>query len=102
MNRVPRPLPHTLIALLILAAPLAAQSKAERKPLDPLGIRTLTAAAKGAARITVHGATGAARFVRLEGAPSASLAPATAGAASTPQDKMAAFFAAHGRIFGIR
>ncbi len=66
--------------------------------LDPAGIARLRQDSAGRAQISLHRATGAARFVRLPGG-----VPGLSVATDAGQDDQAmAFFRAYGDIFGIR
>ena len=59
-----------LVPLLVLALALSTQAQAQgpakgkHDPIDPAGIARLVAESGGSAQVTVHDATGAARFVR--------------------------------------
>lgn len=92
----------TLLASLFPAVVLA-QGAARIQALDPEGIQRLEAETGGEARVSIHKATGAARFVRIAPESKRSLSPlsAAAAAAAGPEQKAAAFFRRHGRIFGI-
>lgn len=97
-----------LVPALALLASLfpaiaAAQAPAKIQALDPEGIEQLEVETGGAARVSIHKATGAARFVRISPESKRSLSPlsAAAAAAGGPELKAAAFFRKHGRIFGI-
>jgi cysteine-rich repeat protein len=68
------------------------------KAIDPAGMQRLAADSGGSAKISLHRATGAARFVRLE-AGSLRLPEAPS---SSPVDLAGAFFAQYGGIFGVR
>lgn len=98
---------HVALAPVLLAllfpAIAAAQAPARIQALDPEGIGRLEAETGGEARVSIHKATGAARFVRLPAESKRSLVPlsAAAAAAAAPEQKAAAFFRRHGRIFGI-
>ena len=88
----------TLLAFS-LASISAAQDRRPVAALDPDGIARLQSETGGAARISVHPATGAARFVRISPETKRSLSPMSA--ASRPEQKSADFFRRHGGIFGI-
>src|SRR5262245_19894508 len=62
-------------------------------------VARLRAALGADAKISVHPATGAARFVSLPAGRAGSLSQAASG---TPEQKTAAFFAAQADAFGIR
>jgi len=73
------------------------------KILSPQGIQRLEASTDGAAQISTHWATGAARFVRLDAnrADIASLLP-NAGKETPAMAQTEMFFQRHGDIFGVR
>lgn len=87
-----------LILIVLLAVPgLQVRAQANDQVLDQAGLDRLMAAT--GAIVTLHPATGAARFVRLPAQAPGSLSPMTSGSS---QGKAAAFFNAYGSIFGIR
>jgi Zn-dependent metalloprotease len=88
----------TLLAFVYSSVSLA-QDRLPVKALDPDGIERLESETAGAARVSIHRATGAARFVRIAPESNRSLAPLAAAAA--PEQKSAAFFRKYGSIFGI-
>ncbi|HEY3122607.1 MAG TPA: PepSY domain-containing protein, partial [Thermoanaerobaculia bacterium] len=93
---------HTFVSILLASsfpAILLAQGAGRIEALDPEGIQRLVAETGGAARVSTDKATGAARFVRIAPDSKRSLAPLSAAAG--PEQKAAAFFRRHGRIFGI-
>jgi Zn-dependent metalloprotease len=90
----------TLLASLLPAVVLA-QGAGRIQALDPEGIDRLVTETGGAARVSINAATGAARFVRIAPESKGSLSPLSAAAAAGPEQKTAAFFLRHGRIFGI-
>ena len=93
------------VLALALSHPAQAQgpAKGKRDPIDPAGIARLVAESGGNAQVTVHDATGAARFVRTS--PGGKLGLLSQGArAATDEAKKsraAEFFSAYGSIFGI-
>ncbi len=93
------------MASAVLAIPAALWSLqpggAERDALDPAGVQRLVANTGGAARVVIHPATGAARFIRLEPGVEGSLAPKRAKAASFAEESEA-FFSEYGSVFGIQ
>ncbi len=84
---------YLLVAWAALGAPVEAQSP---DAVDAAGIDRLMRDSNGQARVSLHPATGAARFVRL--APDAAARDARAARAS-PEGE---FFSRYGTIFGIR
>ena len=92
----------SLVVLSIAFAPLAqAQGRARREPIDPAGIARLVG--DTGAQVSVHEATGAARFVRTTPGRKLSLLKKAERAASldAKKDRSAEFFAAYGGVFGI-
>lgn len=82
-----------LFALTVLGATLAAEP-ADIAPVHAEGIRHLLDATGGTAKVSMHGATGAARFIRL--------APGSlALGGATPADRATDFFVRHGSVLGI-
>src|SRR5262249_13913232 len=99
MNRHSRSLAVSLslLAMMLPTRPLSARSRAEA--WDPAGLQRLAGGTRGTALVTLHPATGAARFVRF--APE--VPPLAALAAGTSGDQGArAFFLAHGSVFGVK
>jgi Zn-dependent metalloprotease len=92
----------TLLASLFPIVALA-EGPTRIPALDPDGIQRLVADTGGAARVSIHKATGAARFVRLAAEGKRSLSPLSAAEAPTVglEQKSVAFFRRYGRIFGI-
>jgi len=101
-----------LVVLSLCLSPLTqAQEKGagRTRSIDPAGVARLVAQSGGKARVSIHEATGAARFVRV--APGGSLgAAAKSPSAKAAQNALgvegqrsraAQFFESHGRIFGI-
>jgi Zn-dependent metalloprotease len=86
------------VAGLVVAAWAASGSEvqAQTEALDTAGIDRLMRESRGQARVSLHPATGAARFVRL--APAAQSRTAKAAGAA----EEAEFFRSYGSIFGIR
>jgi Zn-dependent metalloprotease len=93
----------SILALVCLTAGLAVPGTAgaaqSRSGTDNKAVAGLRAALGTDAKISVHPATGVARFVSLPAGKAGSLSPATSGA---PQQKATAFFVAQGAAFGIR
>lgn len=97
---------------LVCAGSAVAQSSPQRKtPLDPAGIDRLAAETGGAAEVSVNGATGAARFVRVKPGAAAGLdgaAKRSSAQARTPQaaaqdkdGRSRAFLRRYARVFGL-
>ena len=91
-----------LVVVGLIALPSLATAQAAAT-LSPEGIQRLKTSTDGAALVSTHWATGAARFVRLDKnfADVKSLLPAAAKDA-TPQTQSQLFFQRHGEIFGMR
>ncbi len=91
------------MATAVLAIPAALWSLqpggVEREALDPAGVQRLVADTGGAARVAIHPATGAARFVRLEPGVEGSLAPKRAKAPASFAEESEAFFFEYGEHF---
>ena len=94
-------IPSIRFALVCLGAGLLAQGTAGAAPAKShdKAVASLRASVGAAARLSVHPATGVARFLSLPAGQAGDLSPRAAG---TPEQKAAAFFAAHGEAFGIR
>jgi bacillolysin len=90
---------QTVLAALAAASSAVAQEPGRIRALDPEGIQRIVQETGGAARVSVHGSTGAAVFVRVDPRSGRSLSPLPATAPT--EQKSAAFFDRHGRIFGI-
>ena len=98
-----------LVTVFLLALCLAVDSGAQgpgngrRGPIDPAAIARLVADSDGAAKVSVNGATGAARFVRAEHGRKLGLQRQAERAltADAQRDHSAAFFADYGSAFGI-
>jgi Zn-dependent metalloprotease len=98
-----------LVPLLVLSLALSTQAQAQgpakgkRDPIDPAGIARLVAESGGSAQVTVHDATGAARFVRT--APGRTLGiqrqAARAVTDEAKKNRSAEFLSTYGSIFGI-
>ncbi|HEX9187041.1 MAG TPA: PA domain-containing protein, partial [Vicinamibacteria bacterium] len=98
-----------LVPLVILSMAFAPSTQAQgrangkREPIDPAGIARLIADSGGNAQVSVHEATGAARFVRT--APGKALGllkqAERAASADAKKDRSARFFEAYGSVFGI-
>jgi Zn-dependent metalloprotease len=90
-------------ALVCLSAGLVAQGTAgaasSKSEAQNKAVASLRASVGADARLSVHPATGVARFLSLPPGRAGNLSPLAAG---TPEQKAAAFFAAHGDAFGIR
>lgn len=104
MTRTTRLVP--LLVLLITVSPLAqaqGRGKGKREPIDPAGIARLVADSGGDAQVSLHEATGAARFVRTAPGKKLGLVKQAARAESVDAKKSRAaeFFEAYGGIFGI-
>jgi Zn-dependent metalloprotease len=101
--------PTQLVLLFVLALALSRPAQAQgpakgkRDPIDPAGIARLVAESGGNAQVTVHDATGAARFVRTS--PGGKLGLLRQGARAVTDEakksRAAEFFSAYGSIFGI-
>ena len=103
MSPIRRFIPMAAAVLAIPAALWALQpGGGEREPLDPAGVQRLVANTGGAARVAIHPATGAARFVRLAPGAEGNLAPKRAKAPASFEEDSEAFFFEYGSIFGIR
>jgi len=88
------------IALAAAATAGFAQSSQQTDAIDPAGIKQLMAETGGRARVSLHPATGAVRFLRVDpGAGETSLTPATP---QTVRQSSDGFLRAHAGIFGIR
>ena len=74
----------------------------EREALDPAGVQRLVASTGGSARVAIHPATGAARFIRLDPGAEGTLAPKRAKAPASFEEESEAFFFEYGTIFGIQ
>jgi len=98
-----------LVPLLVLSLALSTQAQAQgpakgkHDPIDPAGIARLVAESGGSAQVTVHDATGAARFVRT--APGRKLGiqrqAARAVTDEAKKNRSAEFLSTYGSIFGI-
>ena len=71
------------------------------KALNPAGINRLMSEAGGRARVSLHPATGAARFVRIDPGAVTQALPGLRTAAAA-REEGAAFLQRHGSVFGIR
>ena len=92
----------TVVGLAVVAATGLAGAdppETDGKALDAAGIGRLMSETGGRARVSLHPATGAARFVRIE--PDAARAAPAPGAA-TAREAAADFLRRHGSIFGVR
>lgn len=104
MSRRIRLVPFVAV-VAALSAPSGAQSQEDKRkqPRDPAAIQRLMADTGGAARVSHHGATGAARFARVApGRPGGLLrgaAPAANG--QDMQARTEEFLGRYGSIFGI-
>lgn len=102
MNRTKWLLPAILLTLSMSAHAQGA-SIGKRDAIDPDGVARLVADSGGDAQVTVHGATGAARFVRV--APGRKLGLQRSAARATTDDakktRSAEFLADYRSIFGI-
>src|SRR5258707_1188640 len=76
-------------------------NSAQHRPVDPGGIQRLMSATGGKAKVSVHPANGAARFVRLPANAAGFLAAGMDRSASAEQ-KSAAFLNQNSSLFGIR
>ncbi len=92
-----------LVVLSIAFSHPAQAAKGKREPIDPAGIARLIADSGGNAKVSVHEATGAARFVRTAPGQKLGLQKQAARAASDEAKKgrSAEFLEAYGSIFGI-
>jgi len=95
-----------LVCLSIALSPPAqaqGRAKGKREPIDPAGIARLIADSGGNAQVSVHEATGAARFVRTAPGKKLGLLKQTERAATqdAKKDRSAEFLEAYGSIFGI-
>lgn len=95
-----------LVVLSIAFSPPAqaqGRAKGKREPIDPAGIARLIADSGGNAQVSVHEATGAARFVRMAPGKKLGLLKQAARAATDEAKKgrSAEFLEAYGSIFGI-
>ncbi len=95
---------HLSVIAVSVGLALAGQSQArEREAMDPAGVARLVADHGGNAQVSIHSATGAARFVRL--APAGKLgAPSLRARASSDaakQNDSAQFMRQYGSTFGI-
>ncbi len=97
MNRIPL-LTSLVVVWAGLSVPVQARETQERRePLDAAGVARL--GAETGARVSINGATGAARFVRIAPGPRKS---GLAAAKRAPEAAAADFFRAYGSIFGLR
>ncbi len=96
---------HLVVLSLAFAPSTQAQGRAKgkREPIDPAGIARLIADSGGEAQVSVHEATGAARFVRRARGKALGLLKQTERAASSDakKDQSTRFFEAYGGVFGI-
>jgi Zn-dependent metalloprotease len=98
-----------LVFLAVLSAafsdPALAQdnARARRAPIDPAGVARLVADSGGDASVSIHEATGAARFVRTAPGKKLGLLKQAERAASTDAkwNRASEFFAAYGSVFGV-
>lgn len=91
-----------LLPLLALAAAMMTHAHAQRQAIDPAGVARLVADSGGVAQVSIHDATGAARFVRL--APAGTAARQSRGRAATDVAKQTGsvqFLSDYGSVFGI-
>ncbi|MEO5698509.1 MAG: M4 family metallopeptidase, partial [Burkholderiaceae bacterium] len=94
-----------LVPAIFLSLALGAQAQGvgKRDGIDPGGVARLVADSGGKAKVSVHGATGAARFVRAEPGRKLGLQRSAARASGDDAKKTrsAEFLADYGGIFGI-
>ena len=91
-----------LLPLLALAAAMMTHAHAQRQAIDPAGVARLVADSGGVAQVSIHDATGAARFVRL--APAGTAARQSRARATTDAAKQTGsvqFLSDYGSVFGI-
>ncbi|HEY5907300.1 MAG TPA: hypothetical protein VIZ31_04610, partial [Vicinamibacteria bacterium] len=91
------------------STPAQEKGKGRTRSIDPAAVARLVADSAGKARVSLHEATGAARFVRV--APGASLGTASAKARAgkgerapgieAQRNRSAQFFESYGSVFGV-
>ena len=104
MTRMSRLVPLVLLSVAF-SPPVQAQGRAKgkRQPIDPAGIARLMADSGGNAEVSIHEATGAARFVKAGPGKKLGLLKQAERAATqdAKKSRSAEFFEAYGSIFGI-
>ena len=104
MTRTTRLVPLVLLSMAF-SPPAQAQgrAKSKREPIDPAGIARLIADSGGNAQVSVHEATGAARFVKMAPGKKLGLLKQAERAATdeAKKNRSAEFLETYGSIFGI-